>query len=146
MEAGMLERESAPEAKGVRAESPHEAGVRAFSLGLPRRAPEGLLDRAESSAWYGGYDETASKVEGTSQFDAAQRLRLFPLGSRVRVIGYEKRLANAPRLNGRTGRVDRGHFGGVYVRLDQRPREKSEKGELITWRGGEAPTLELIRD
>lgn len=59
-----------------------------------------------------GYDETASKVEGTSQFDAAQRLRLFPLGSRVRVIGYEKRLADARRLNGRTGRVDRGHFGG----------------------------------
>lgn len=146
MEAGMLERESARVAKAVRAESQHEAGGRGFTLGLPRRAPEGLLDRVESSAWYWGYDEAASKVEGTLQFDAAQRLRLFPLGSRVRVIGYEKRLADAPRLNGRTGRVDRGHFAGVYVRLDPRPREKSVKVELITWGVGDAPTLQLIRD
>ncbi len=141
----MLGRESAAEAKAVGEESPRESGGKAFSLGLPRRAPECLLDRAESSAWYGGYDEAASKVEGTSQFDAAHRLRLFPVGTRVRVIGYEKRLADAARLNGRTGRVDRGHFGGVYVRMDQRPREKSEKVELITWRLGQSPTLELVR-
>ena len=119
------------------------AGEAAFSLGLARRAPEGLVDLKVSSAWYVGYDKAAAKVPGTLQHDAAQRLKLFPVGSKVRVVGYEKRLADAPKLNGRTGRVQRGHFGGLYVHLDQRPRERTEKVELITWRFGDAPTLEL---
>jgi hypothetical protein len=121
-------------------------GARAFAQGMARRSPEGIAELRESSAWYQGYDDAAAKVPGTMQHEAAQRLKLFPLGSRVKVVGYDKRLADAPRLNGRSGVVARGHFGGVYVLLDPRPRETKEKVELITWRLGETPALELLRD
>jgi hypothetical protein len=124
--------------------SQEAAGAAAFSMGLARRAPEGLVEVKASGAWYVGYDNAAAKVPGTLQHDAAQRLKLFPLGSRVKVVGYDRRLADAAKLNGRTGRVQRGHFGGLYVHLDGKPRERTEKVELITWQFGQAPTLELV--
>lgn len=132
-------------ADGTQADGlPAEDGAMAFALGRARRAPDSVLGPVNSSAWYGAYDAAAAKVPGTMQYEAAQRLTLFPLGSRVRVVGYDKRLGDARSLNGRTGSVHRGHFGGLYVTLDRRPREKTEKVELITWKLGQTPTLELV--
>lgn len=107
-------------------------------------APECVTQRDDLNNWYGGYDAAAAATPGTLEYRAAQRLKLFPLGSRVRIVGYEGMLAGAAALNFREGTVLRAQFGGVYVRLDKRGRERSEKVELVTWPDDGTPRLELL--
>lgn len=122
------------------------AGRAAFKAGQARRCPSELQERASTARWYDGYDQAAAETPGTMQHEAAQRLAIFPLRTRVRIVGYENRLGGQSRLNGRTGVVHDAQFGGIYVLLDKRPREKAQKLQLITWSIGEPPTLEIAVD
>lgn len=87
----------------------------------------------------GAYDRAMEKsspqIKNSHDEQTAKLLEDFPVGTRVRVKFY-KTIGDYNNFSNRTGVVERGHWDGWYVRLDLRPRERSQKVVLILQSNG----------
>lgn len=87
----------------------------------------------------GAYDRAMEKaspqIKNSHEEQTAKLLEDFPLGTRVKVKSY-RTIGDYNNFSNRTGVVERGHWDGWYVRLDMRPRERSQKVVLILQSNG----------
>lgn len=87
----------------------------------------------------GAYDRAMEKaspqIKNSHDERTGRLLEAFPVGTRVKVKPY-KTIGDYNNFSNRFGVVERGHWDGWYVRLDLRPRERTQKVVLILQSNG----------